>query len=101
MQAEVDAYTKEHDSAEEITFELLDAIMEADWEKVMRLVTIYAPLVRTHMDKEEKRVHIAAAFDIAGFGISFDISLGMRFGFSPPLPGTDSVLLGCTTVWIG
>jgi PAAR motif len=54
-----------------------------------------------YFDKKEKRVHIAASFDIAGFGISFDVSLGMRFGLSVPMFGIDAVAFGCTTVFIG
>jgi hemerythrin-like domain-containing protein len=58
MKAEVDLYLQEHKHAEATTFDLLEALGEADWEKVLRLVSIYVPAVRAHMGKEERQVFV-------------------------------------------
>ncbi len=57
-----------------------------------------------YYDKEEHRTHIMgslAAELLAGLGISLDISIGRKFGFSPPAPAPDAVAMGCMSVFIG
>jgi uncharacterized Zn-binding protein involved in type VI secretion len=57
-----------------------------------------------YYDKEEHRTHFLAAFAVGvalKLGINLDISIGRKFGFSPPAPAPDAVAMGCMTVFIG
>lgn len=58
MKDQVDVWVQDHGHAETMTFDLLEALGEADWEKVLRLVSMYVPSVRAHMATEEKLVFV-------------------------------------------
>jgi hemerythrin-like domain-containing protein len=52
---------QEHASGKELTLELCSGVEEADWEKVLRLVSIYAHVMRPHMRREEDSYFARAA----------------------------------------
>jgi len=47
------AVLHEHVSARDLTLGMCDGVGEGDWEKVLRLVSIYVHLLRPHMRREE------------------------------------------------
>jgi len=58
---QVQAVHREHVAGGELTQSLCEGIGEADWEKVLRLVAIYAHLMRPHMQREEEGLFALAA----------------------------------------
>lgn len=55
------AIREEHRSGKELTLALCEGVGEADWEKVMRLVSIYVHILRPHMRREETGIFALAA----------------------------------------
>ena len=56
-----EAIREEHRSGRDLTLELCEAVGEADWEKVLRLVSIYLHILRPHMQREESGIFALAA----------------------------------------
>ena len=55
------AIRQEHGSGKDLTLALIEGAAEADWEKVLRLVSIYVHIMRPHMRREESGIFAAAA----------------------------------------
>jgi hemerythrin-like domain-containing protein len=47
------AIREEHRSGKDLTLSLCEGVEEGDWEKVLRLVSIYVHILRPHMQREE------------------------------------------------
>lgn len=56
-----EAIHQEHLSGKDLTMSLCEGVGEADWEKVLRLVSIYMHILRPHMRREETGIFAAAA----------------------------------------
>lgn len=55
------AIRQEHASGKDLTLAVCEGVDEADWEKVLRLVSIYVHIMRPHMRREESGIFQAAA----------------------------------------
>ena len=51
----------EHESGKSLTLDLCDSVGNGDWESVLRLVSIYAHLLRPHMRREESGAFAGAS----------------------------------------
>tara|TARA_R110002096_G_scaffold190499_2_gene371616 strand:+ start:176 stop:793 length:618 start_codon:yes stop_codon:yes gene_type:complete len=57
---ERDAIHREHESARDMTLDLCRGVEQGDWERVMRIVSIYIHLLRPHMSHEEAGLFVTA-----------------------------------------
>lgn len=58
------AIRHEHESAKNLTLDLIDGVGEGDWERVLRVVSIYTHILRPHMRREETGVFAAAVREL-------------------------------------
>lgn len=56
-----EAIRHEHHSAKRLTLAICDGVAEGDWEKVLRIVSLYLHVLRPHMHREEAGMLLAAA----------------------------------------
>ncbi len=74
----------EHVAGKEMTLALCEGIEEADWEKVLRLVSIYVHVMRPHMRREESGLFTLAtklpAAAVADVRHGFDAAERRAFG---------------------
>lgn len=63
-----DAVHHEHASAKRLTLDLCDGVSTGDWERALRLVSIYAHILRPHMRREEAGAFASAAHALPAAG---------------------------------
>ncbi len=70
------AVRHEHQSARKLTMDIIDGVGEGDWERVLRVVSIYVHILRPHMRREETGLFAAA---VQGLPAAVDQQLRVAF----------------------
>ncbi|MCA8964188.1 MAG: hemerythrin domain-containing protein [Planctomycetes bacterium] len=78
LDAEQDnAVRHEHQSAKKLTLDIVDGVGEGDWERVLRVVSIYVHILRPHMRREETGLFAAAVH-----GLPAEVDERLRAAFA-------------------
>ena len=72
-----EAIEKEHGQAKEMTLSLCRHYEEGDWEAVTRIISMYAYLLRPHMNREERSFEMFVASD-AGLDTAEELLASFR-----------------------